>query len=150
MALAADMALLRTTPLFEELGDEELRLIAFSARKSVFRSGERVLSRGENAEGATIVVMGALETTDAEGRAETVEPGALLDELALVMPRAHGVDAVAVEDGAVMRVDRSLFLHVVEEYPRVAEVVRARIGDRLEALLASIEPVAERLASIRD
>ena len=150
MALAADMALLRSTPLFEELGDEELRLIAFSARKSVFREGERVMRRGTPAEGASIVVMGALETTDGQGRTEVVESGALLDELALVMGRDHGVDAVAVEDGAVMRVERSLFLHVVEEYPRVAEVVRGRVGDRLEALLAALEPVAGRLARVRD
>ena len=150
MALAADMALLRSTPLFEELGDEELRLIAFSARKSVFREGERVMERGAPAPGASIVMMGALEATDADGHAEVKESGALLDELALVMPRGHGVEAVALEDGAVMRVERSLFLHVVEEYPRVAEIVRGRIGDRLEALLASIEPVAERLARVED
>ena len=150
MALAADIALLRETPLFGDMTDEELRLFAFGAKKRVFREGERLHERGRAADGALVLMMGALELTDEDGEASRAEPGALLDEMALYKRARHDATAVAVEDGAVMAIGRDLFMRMVEEYPGIAEIARARIADRLDGILAAVEPVAERLASIRD
>lgn len=150
MALASDIALLRSVPLFEAMSEEQLRLFAFGARKRVFREGETLHEHGRPAEGGLIVMMGTIGLTDAEGRTREAEPGELIDELAMIARRSHRETAVAIEDGAVMAIERPLFLRMAEEYPDIVDLVRTRVGERLEALLARVEPVAARLAAIED
>ena len=150
MALAADIALLREAPLFGDMTDEELRLFAFGAKKHVFREGERLHERGRTAEGGLVVMMGRLALTDAEGDTREAEAGELLDEMALYKRSRHAETAVAAEDGAVMAISHELFMRMVEEYPNIAEIARARIADRLDGLLHAIEGPAMRLASVRD
>ena len=150
MALAADIALLRDAPLFERMGEEELRLFAFGARKRVFREGETVWVRGADAPGGAIVMMGSLELTDANGARRTAEPGTLVEELALARRRPHDTTAVALEDGALMEIGRDLFHRMVEEYPGIAAHVADRVATRLETLLDAIAPTADRLSRMRD
>ena len=150
MALNADIALLRSVPLFEDMSDEQLRLFAFGAKKRVHRAGETLHERGRPAEGALILMMGELELENEAGAVQVAEPGALIDEIALVARRPHLETARAIEDGAVMAIDRPLFVRMAEEYPDVAELMRQRIGARLEGLVRAVAPVSARLAAIRD
>ena len=139
------MAALRAAPLFGDLTDEQLRLIAFGARKRAFAQDEVLFREGRAADGGVVLVRGYLELTAEDGSRIAVEPGGLVSELALISRKPHAHTATATTEGVVMTVERSLFRRMVEEYPDIADKVRERIGLKLHALLASVEDIPERL-----
>ena len=48
-------------------------------------------------------------------------------------------------DTEVLRINRSMFRRILEEYPETAEALRAQIIEDLQALIKRIEQVGERL-----
>ena len=139
------MAALRAAPLFGELNDEQLRLIAFGARKRGFEAGEVLFREGRSADGGVVLVRGYVELTSEAGERVEVDPGGLIAELALVARRPHAHTATATTEGVMMTIERALFRRMVEEYPDIAGHLRRRIAARLDGLLHRIEPFPDRL-----
>ena len=145
MSLTADVMTLAASPLFGEFEQEQLRLIAFGARKREFRRGDVVFREGRPAEGATIVIEGQLLVEAEDGTVGTAGPRALLDETALLSRRPHSYTATAETDGSLMVIDRPLFRRMVEEFPDIADRTRTRIARRLTRLATEAEGPLRRL-----
>ena len=136
---------LANAPLFGEFGEEQLRLIAFGARRREFRAGDVLFREGRTAEGASIVAAGRVSVETEAGERGTAGVYALLDETALLARRAHGYTATAETDGAIIVVDRPLFRRMIEEFPQIAERTEARILRRLATLASDAERPLRRL-----
>ena len=146
MSLTSDVMTLANAPLFREMSEEQLRLIAFGARKREFREGDVVFREGRPAEGASIVAEGRLAVENEAGERGMAGTHALLDELALIGRRPHRFTATAEARGALMIIDRTLFRRMVDEFPDIAERVRVRIERRVELLTREAEGPLRRLA----
>ena len=137
MALSDDIHLLSQVTLFRELNEDQLRLLAFGAERRAIAAGQELFREGSPAECAFVVARGTFElyATD-RGAArlhDVAVPGTLLSELALVTMVERKFTAVAVEDAEVLRVTRTLFHRLLEEYPQVGGMVEARIRDSILA-----------------
>ena len=147
IALLTDTGVLAATPLFRDLTDEQRKLVAFGARRRMLRAGDLLHQEGRAAEGATVVLRGALALSLEDAEQGMAGPTSLLDELALVARRPHSYTARALEEVAILPVDRTLFRRLIEEYPDIAERVRGRIADRLARLADELDPIARRLGA---
>ncbi|WP_128675637.1 cyclic nucleotide-binding domain-containing protein [Brucella melitensis] len=151
MALDDDIRILGTVGLFESFTPEQLRLLAFGAERLVLRAGRELFREGQSADCAYIIVTGTITLFHEgdEGRVtiRPVGPGAILGEMALIAQTIRLTGAVADVETEVIRISRSIFRRILEEYPEVAAALHAHISRNLVELIGQIEQVAPRLAN---
>ncbi len=151
MALNDDIALFSRVPLFQGIGDDKLRLIAFGAERRRIAAGQVLFRQSAAADCGFVVAGGSFQlTTHTPGQAEkqvgTAALGALLSELAMISPVERKFTATAVEDSEVIRINRPLFRRMLEEYPEIASLVETRIRDNLTTMIKRMETLSGRFA----
>ena len=149
MALTDDIALLETVALFNELGEERLRLIAFGAERRRMDAGQVLFRENTPADCAFIVASGRFDLTRTrrDGSEEglgTAGPGTLLGELAMITPVNRTMTAIASVNSEIMRINRPLFRRMLEEYPDIARIVEVRISGNLSEISGALAGVARR------
>lgn len=148
MALDDDIRILSGVGLFSELTDEQLRLLAFGAEQVRFPAGREIFREGAAADCAYVVVSGRVVLyRDAGGEAVALSrlgDGAILGELALIAPTKRLTYAATETDVLAIRLSRTLFHRILEEYPEVAARLHARMMHDLQEFLQRIESVAPR------
>jgi len=154
VTLDQDVDFLQSIPLFSDFPPEQLRLIAFSAEPLRLPEETTLFREGAEADGGYVVVSGAVElSTSRDGERREVAiagPGALIGELALLTPTTRPVTAVTLEPTELMTVSRRLLRRVLEEYPDMAERLRAAISERLQTMNRELAGTRERLLAIKD
>ncbi len=85
------------------------------------------------------------EHEDQHVEVSTAGAGAVLGEMALISDTRRLTSAEALTDADVLRINRSMFRRILEEYPETAETLREQIVEDLQALIRRIEEVGERL-----
>jgi CRP-like cAMP-binding protein len=142
MALDDDIALLSRVPLFASLGGEPMRLLAFSAETRVLRAGDVLFKEGQAADSGYVVVEGSLILTSSGGLTERVAgTGALLGEIALIVETLRPATATAREPSTVLRIPRSLFRRVLNEFPEAALRVHEDFREKMRATTADLNRV---------
>lgn len=151
MSLNDDIALLSVVPLFADIDDDKLRLIAFGAERRRLNKGQQLFREGAPADCAFAIASGSFSLTrsQVDGGVEivdTVGRGTLLSELAMISFVERKFTATAEEDSEVIRINRPLFRRMLEEYPEVAVVVEARIKDNLQTMIRNMQKLAPRFS----
>lgn len=151
MALNDDLLVLRQTPLFSELPDEALRLLAFGSTHRNIYEGQSLYNYGDSASGAYVVLSGKLELTVPAEKGEmiaagTAERATLLGELALISPTRRQFTVTATENAHLVRFDRVLFHRLLTEYPEVADVLRKRIEQNIVELTSNLQKIRYKFA----
>ncbi|CAN7327768.1 cyclic nucleotide-binding domain-containing protein [Pararhizobium sp. LjRoot255] len=149
MSLNDDIALLSVVPLFADIDDDKLRLIAFGAERRRLNRGQQLFREGAPADCAFAIASGSFSLTrsQVDGSVEVVDTvgrGTLLSELAMISFVERKFTATAEEDSEVIRINRPLFRRMLEEYPEVAVVVEARIKDNLQTMIRNMQKLAPR------
>jgi CRP-like cAMP-binding protein len=148
MALDDDIRILSAVELFEGFTQEQLRLLAFGAVTTVLGAERKLYREDDEADSAYVVVSGRI-VLYREGEGERLvighgNPGAILGELALIADTKRLSSASAEVDSQVLRLNRSMFRRILEEYPEVAVQLHQRITAELLAFLQKIENLAPR------
>ena len=149
MALDDHIRILSGVRLFTGFTQEQLRLLAFGAEAMTLPAGRKLYREDDDADSAYIVVRGKIRLfRENEGEPVEVgmaEAGSTLGEMALIADARRLTSAEAAVDTEVLRINRSMFRRILEEYPETAEALRDRIIEDLQALIRKIEAVGERL-----
>lgn len=137
--------------MFAALDRDALRILAFSSDRVELTPGARLFAQGAPADAGFVLVSGTLELESTrDGVTESigeVPEGALLGELALLTQTSRPATAIARSQVEVLRIPRSVFRRLLEEYPRGAEELRRRLAERLLRLTGSLEQVRQNLAA---
>jgi CRP-like cAMP-binding protein len=149
LSLNDDIALLSLVPLFADIDDDKLRLIAFGAERRRLSRGQQLFREGAPADCAFAIASGSFSLTrsQVDGGVEVVDTvgrGTLLSELAMISFVERKFTATAEEDSEVIRINRPLFRRMLEEYPEVAVVVEARIKDNLQTMIRNVQKLAPK------
>lgn len=150
MALKDDIALLARVPVFEGLEEEHLRLLAFGAERRPLDDGQMLFAEGSPADCAYVVSRGSLTLSrlDRDGR-PVVESeagvGAMVTELAMIIPTERGLTATAHGPSEVLRVTRALFMRMIEEYPEVGRMTEDRLRKRFSDMTGQLSGLLGRL-----
>jgi CRP-like cAMP-binding protein len=151
MALNDDIRLLSQLPLFNEMSEDQLRLIAFGADRRVISGGQLLFREGSPAEGAYVILTGSVELSRTGRNGQqvveaVVGAGTMLSELALITLVERKFTAVAREDTSIIRITRALFHRLMEEFPDAALLIENRIRDNIAALAAKAAAELHRFA----
>ena len=152
MSLDRDMALLSKVPLFSELGNEHLRLLAFSAVRTELNVDQMLFREGSPATSGYVVASGELELSTGQGRhrqfLRNCEPGSLIGEIALFVETRRPATATAVRHTEVLEISRAMVTRMLNEYPHVALRLRATLAERLRATVGELNRVRQALSRI--
>lgn len=138
MSLDEDFRRLSRIPMFSALEPEALRLIAFSAETRILRAGDVLFRRGESSDCGYIVLSGSIALDaagDGAAAGQIISRNGLVGELALIIETARPATAIAREPSTVLKVPRSLFHRVLQEFPRSAERIRVGMTQRLASFV---------------
>jgi len=149
MTLDEDMRILSGVELFRGFSREQLRLMAFGAETISLAAGRKLYAEGAPADCAFVVATGEVALYREIGEKRhliTVERrGAILGQFALIAEGERLTGAVAQTDVQVIRLGRSMFLRVLEEFPDLAVDLHKRIVADLETMLQRMTTVMSRL-----
>jgi len=137
-ALAAISAGLRTSPLLEDLTEDELVGLIRELRLVSFGAGDIVLSEGEAGEGVFVLAAGrvAVHKRDAAGRnvkVGSLGPGAFFGEMATLSGRPRSATITAADRSELLALDRIALDAIAHEHPRVREVLEQHFIERANA-----------------
>jgi CRP-like cAMP-binding protein len=141
MALDDDVRNLARNSTLAELEPEALRLLAFSAETRILRAGDVLFRRGDSADCGFIVLSGAIALTtkdDGSAAERIVGPQTLLGDLAMIAETRRQVTAVAREASSVLKISRTLFHRVLQEFPLSAERLRRQMAINLQGFVGEL------------
>ena len=148
MALDDDIRILERVRLLEDFTPEQLRLLAFGGETMRLKAGRELFQEGAAADCAFVVANGTVELyREVDGRrivVGTAGPASLLGELALITGAERMTGALAATDIEVIRLNRSLFRRILEEYPDIAAALHARIASEMKAMIAKLETLTPK------
>lgn len=155
MTLNDDISLLERVRMLQGFDTEHLRLLAFGAEKRRVRKDELLFQAGQMAAGGYAVTDGCFELRRPGGDGNRKPndpaakrqfgPGSLLAELALISDVDHVADAVALEDSQVLKIPRSLFRRMLQEYPALADLLQGKLLDETQDLVGKLDRLRTRL-----
>src|SRR5689334_23035142 len=114
MSIDDDIAVLERVPTLRLLGKATLRMLAIGSEQRELMRGTVLFRQGDPADGGFVVLRGMFRVEDEAGAEMLAGPGALIGELALVVPMKRPSSATAIEHSTVVRIPRSLFQRVLE------------------------------------
>ncbi|MCZ8316845.1 cyclic nucleotide-binding domain-containing protein [Phreatobacter sp.] len=142
MALDDDIALLARVPLFASLGDEPVRLLAFSAETRFLRAGDALFKEGQAADSGYVIAAGRVGLESEGDIGEFIAgPGSLIGEIALIIETLRPATATARDPATVLRIPRSLFRRVLTEFPDAAQRIHQDFRDKMRATTADLQRV---------
>lgn len=117
--------LLRGLPIFEGLGDGELRKIARLFTQKLFRPGESIFKRGDSGDEAFIVMRGQVDIKlDESGNPiASIASGKVFGELAFLDGAPRNAFAVASQASILLVVHRSALNELIQREPHLGMVV---------------------------
>ena len=139
MALQDNVRNLSQNPTLRDLEPDALRLIAFSAETRILRAGDVLFRRGETSDAGYVVLSGAIALQTETGLETVVRAPTLIGESALVTETTRGATATAREPSSVLKVTRTLFHRVLDEYPDSAAKLCQTLLDRLHDLTGELD-----------
>lgn len=122
--------LLRGLPIFEGLGDGELRKIARLFTQKLYRPGEKVFKRGSSGNEAYAVMRGKIDICLEEGSAPvaSLSDGQIFGEQAFLDGAERVAMAVADKPSILLVMQRNAFYDVVQREPHLGMVVMRNIA----------------------
>ncbi|MGH9757936.1 MAG: Crp/Fnr family transcriptional regulator [Candidatus Acidiferrales bacterium] len=140
-------AVLRKTPLFASLTEQEIRALAKRVVKRRFLRGELLFAEGDPCTGLFLVASGKIRIfkLSAAGREQALAvegPGSSFAELPVFDGGNYPAAASALEDAEVFFISRQDFQNFCREHPDVALKVISVVGSRLRRLVGIIEELS--------
>lgn len=99
-----------------------------------FKAGETIFSAGDEGTAMYVVKSGTVEIRVSGKAFDSVKPGGVFGEMALIDRAPRSADAVAGTDCEVVEVDEKLFGFLVSEAPFFALEVMRVMADRLRRM----------------
>jgi CRP-like cAMP-binding protein len=138
MSIDDDVALLDRVPTLHLLGTASLRMLAIGSEQRDVARGDLLFRQGDDADSGFVVQRGAFRIDNGSGAEVVAGPGALIGELALVVPMRRPSSALALEYSTVIRIARSLFQRVLESDPAAARRLRDEFASRSSQIASDI------------
>jgi CRP-like cAMP-binding protein len=148
MSIDDDVVLLERVPTLRLLGAEALRVLAIGAEQQQFARGSILFRAGDDADAGYVVQDGGFRIYVEDGgeREAIAGRGALVGELALIVPMARPATAVALEYSMVIRIPRTLFLRVLDSDPAAARRLRDELANRTRQATSNILMASAKLS----
>lgn len=135
------------SPLFQAMRAEELTEILLLATERRFRRGQTIFQKGDNGSSMMAVLRGRvrISVVSEEGKEMTlnvIRTGEVFGEIALLDGQPRSADATAMEETALLVVERKQFLPFLTRNQDVALRLLAVMCERLRQTSMALEQIA--------
>lgn len=146
--------ILARQPLFRNLNETELGIIAGGTREYRIRRNEVVFQKGDQPDGMHIVIMGQVKLSipSAQGAEKVVHmagPGHTFGEAVVFLDKPYPVSAIATQDSIVLLVAKSTLENALTESPLLSRKMLASLSLRLHELIDDMESCTLRTSMQR-
>lgn len=130
---------LKQAPLFADLDDKALRVVAAQASVRTFRKGALIFYQGDPGDSLYVLAEGVVKVfvTSAHGDEmvlATLRPPDALGEVALLDLGERSASAEAIEPVVAIAFARSTLIELMREIPSIGDAVLRKAGARLRRL----------------
>ena len=138
MTLDAEVQSLRQVPMFRDVEPARLKLLAFASERVRFEPGQRLFSQGDIADAAYVILEGSVDVllNGATGdlAVARLNRDALLGEMGVLADAPRSASIVAAEPTVALKIDKSVFLELLKQFPQMAMAVMRELAVRLEGM----------------
>jgi CRP-like cAMP-binding protein len=106
-------------------------LLAGSGEAEAFSAGETVFAEGDPGDRLYVIRSGSVALSAQGVPLETLGPGGLFGEMAVIDREPRSATALTVSDSELVAIDKRRFWFLVQETPYFAEIVMRVMADRL-------------------
>jgi len=149
MGLDQDIANLSRVDLFEGFGADHMRLLAFGAETIRLPAGRVLYREGDDADCGFVLTSGTIvhqmARADQDRAVGRTEAPALLGDVALITQTVRTTTALAETPCELLRLNRTQFRRILEEWPELAALVHERVAASLAGMVDSLSRIGERL-----
>lgn len=136
MTLDTEVASLRQVPLFRDVEPSRLKLLAFTSERTHFEAGQRFFSQGDEADAAYLILEGeasvSFEGPSGAVRLALLGSDALVGEMGILADQPRSATVTAESPVLALRIDRTVFLELLAQFPRIGIAVMRELALRLE------------------
>jgi len=126
---------LRRVPIFAGLDTARLKLLAFTAERTVFAAGDTLFRQGDESDAAYVLLSGTADVVIEAGegplRVSGVAQDAIVGEMGLVTDDPRSATVVATSGIDALRLRKDVFLALLAEFPQMALSVTRLMVKRL-------------------
>jgi CRP/FNR family transcriptional regulator len=143
------MDVLRKTPLFSSLPDDDLRRVAAIAVLRRYAKKEAIFREGDRADGFFVISSGKVKVfkLSDEGKEQVLhvlEPGQSFAEAAIFEGGVYPAHAEALADSEILLLPKRAFIDLVEKNPKVALRMLASLSKWLKRMTDLVESLSLR------
>ncbi|HEX8416301.1 MAG TPA: Crp/Fnr family transcriptional regulator [Methylobacterium sp.] len=136
MTLDTEVSSLRQVPLFRGVEPARLKLLAFTSERVHFEAEQAFFARGDVADAAYLILDGAAAVT-IDGplgpfRLALLGANALVGEMGILADQPRSATVTAETPTTALRIDRTVFLELLAQFPQIAIAVMRELALRLE------------------
>ena len=153
MAMDALIKPLLRLEIFQGLKPLQITEIARQAERIVFREGDIIVHSGASGDAAYVIVSGeavCLKRSGANVRAEPIEAGSLVGELAMLVEHDYSITVVAKTPVRALKLSREAMHGQMRDDRHLAEHISGKITARLTKLAAELRIIDGRLARVAE
>lgn len=137
MTIEEEIKHLRSVPMFENLDQKKLKLLAFTAERLTFPSGSVLFQQGETGDSAYVILDGEAEVWVSRPehtpvKVATLARNQIVGEIAMLCGVPRTATVTAKGEVTALKLTRSIFLRLVQDFPEIAVEVLREMALRLE------------------
>ncbi len=137
---------LRRVALFQGLQPTQLSEIARQAERVQFKADDTIISEGQPADAAILIVSGTAKRTGGPSTGDdTFGPGILLGEMAMLVETEYSSTVVCVEPIRALKITRERLLEQMSTDISLADHFVAQLSGRLRQLAAEFRKISKAL-----
>lgn len=142
MTIESEVSTLRQIPMFREMEPSRLKLLAFTSERIRFSPGQRFFSQGDVADAAYVILDGKADVVldSPKGPLKVAELGrnALVGEMGILADMPRSATVIATEDLSALRIDKRVFMELLNQFPQMSIAVMRELAHRLERTNAQL------------
>jgi CRP-like cAMP-binding protein len=142
MTLDTEVQSLRQVPMFRDIDQARLKLLAFTSERVQFATGQRFFSQGDAADAAYVILEGradvTLNTPTGEIKVAELARNALVGEMGILSDSPRSATITAAEATTALRIDKRVFLELLTQFPQMSLAIMREIASRLEKTNAQL------------
>lgn len=142
---------LKSIPLFKDLGEKDLELIATSLERRTYAKGETIFRQGDIGDAMYLIESGQVVVWD-EKAGEALAylgPGSFVGEIALLLAEPRSATLKVAIDAELYILKKDAFAHIIKERPAIAVYMSRELSQRLvETSKQRFKPRAKRISAL--
>ncbi len=149
MSLQEDVERLRSIPLFAKIEPSKLKLLAFTAQRLTFNSGDSLFRQGDIGDAAYIITDGDADVVVATPRGPItvakVGRNDFVGEIAILCEVPRTATITATSTLTTMRISKELFFELISQFPEISVEMLRQLARNLDATTRQLQDAVGKL-----